>query len=358
MVGVLARSPRAAAASRGGSARPAWLGVAFILMRGLFWGGGGCPDTELRLLADKVMGGAVRGSTSMRTYKYTNDSFSTSIELRLALSYPGMLSDAPCRRCGCGKIIDVNGYHVLMCMPSAVRERIYWHDRIRDEVASFCRAMGLRGVKTEQLVDDASQSRNDVQVEVWNPHGGPLWLDVVTTMPMQASTLASATTIPGVAARKAEVEKITKYRGLPESSSPPATFIPLALEFGGTWGDAALVFFREAVKRAGGSHSDQSSRLAYWMRRFSVVGRRAVTVALARCVRRLRGGAPAVGDDDLYAHLYDEQDVVATSPPPPPPVFSGGVAMVATSPPPPPPIFSGGVATSPPPPTPLPHLLG
>ena len=46
-----------------------------------------------------------------------------------------------------------------------------------------------------------------------------------------------------------------------------------------------MVFFREAVKRAGGSHSDQSSRLAYWMRRFSVIGRRAVTVALDRCVR-------------------------------------------------------------------------
>ena len=108
MVGVLARSPRAAAASRGGSARPAWLGVAFILMRGLFWGGGGCPETELRLLADKVMGGAVRGSTSVRTYKYTNDSFSTSIELRLALSFPGMLSEAAVRRCGCGKMFDVN----------------------------------------------------------------------------------------------------------------------------------------------------------------------------------------------------------------------------------------------------------
>ena len=104
MVGVLARSPRAAAASRGGSARPAWLGVAFILMRGLFWGGGGCPETELRLLADKVLGGAVRGSTSVRTYKYTNDSFSTFIELQLAPSYRGMLSYAAVRHCGCGKM--------------------------------------------------------------------------------------------------------------------------------------------------------------------------------------------------------------------------------------------------------------
>ena len=115
MVGVLARSPRAAAASRGGSARPAWLGVAFILMRGLFWGGGGCPDTELRLLADKVMGGAVRGSTSVRTYKYTNDSFSTFIELQLAPSYRGMLSYAAVRHCGCGKMsrsVHINKYDV------------------------------------------------------------------------------------------------------------------------------------------------------------------------------------------------------------------------------------------------------
>ena len=59
-------------------------------------------------------------------------------------------------------------------MPSVVRERIYWHHRMRDEVTSFCRAMGLQGVKPEQFMDDASQSRNDVQVDVWNPDGGPL----------------------------------------------------------------------------------------------------------------------------------------------------------------------------------------
>ena len=48
------------------------------------------------------------GATPTHThYSFTNDSFSTSIELRLAISYPGMLSDAPCRRCGCGKTGDL-----------------------------------------------------------------------------------------------------------------------------------------------------------------------------------------------------------------------------------------------------------
>lgn len=73
--------------------------------------------------------------------------------------------------------------------------------------------------------------------------------------------------------------RITKYRGFLASSSPPATFIPLAFGFGGAWGDAAMAFFHEAVRRTGGSRSgpEQSSRLAYWMRprRFSVVGWRA-----------------------------------------------------------------------------------
>ena len=47
-------------------------------------------------------------------------------------------------------------------MPSAVRERIYWHDRIRDEVASFCCAMGLQSVKKEQLVVPAIRPEGDI----------------------------------------------------------------------------------------------------------------------------------------------------------------------------------------------------
>lgn len=54
------------------------------------------------------------------------------------------------------------------------RERSQLHNRLRDEIAYFGKAMHLRGVRTEQSVDDASLARNDVQVEAWNSVGGPL----------------------------------------------------------------------------------------------------------------------------------------------------------------------------------------
>ena len=69
------------------------------------WGCGKMSDVNTVGALPRVMW----SSSTVRAYKYTtNDSFSTSIELGLALSYPGMLSEAPCRRCGCGKMFDVN----------------------------------------------------------------------------------------------------------------------------------------------------------------------------------------------------------------------------------------------------------
>ena len=45
--------------------------------------------------------------------------------------------------------------------------------------------------------------------------------------------------LPGLVARKAEDQKDEKYRDVVLTSAPRATFIPLALELGGTWGDRA-----------------------------------------------------------------------------------------------------------------------
>ena len=69
------------------------------------------------------------------------------------------------------------------------------------------------------------------------------------------------------------------------------TFVPLAWETGGRWGDKAARFFREAVDRAGGSQSDKASSLAYWMRRFSVrFAKEVVSVRRRRLARFSAGG--------------------------------------------------------------------
>ena len=58
--------------------------------------------------------------------------------------------------------------------------------------------------------------------------------------------------LPGLVARKAEDQKDEKYREVVAKETPRLNFIPLALEIGGTWGDRAHDFFREAVRRKGG----------------------------------------------------------------------------------------------------------
>ena len=93
--------------------------------------------------------------------------------------------------------------------------------------------------------------------------------------------------LPGLVARKAEDQKDEKYRDVVLTSTPRATFIPLALELGGTWGDRASDFFREAGRRKGGSRSEQAAFLTYWLRFcLSVVGQigERVDGLGARCV--------------------------------------------------------------------------
>lgn len=72
-----------------------------------------------------------------------------------------------------------------------------------------------------------------------------------------------------VAATEAERTKEAKYRNLLLTTEPRPTFVPLAWETGGRWGDKATHFFREAVERMGGSRSEKTF-LSYWMCRFSV----------------------------------------------------------------------------------------
>ena len=93
------------------------------------------------------------------------------------------------------------------------------------------------------------------------------------------------------------------------ATEPRPTFVPLAWETGGRWGDKATRFFREAVERMGGSQSEKASFLSYWMRRFSV---RFVTALVDVRRRRLARFSAAGHRSRAHALVFDaffaEQD--------------------------------------------------
>ena len=204
-----------------------------------------------------------------------------AIEHRLALSIFSATEDV---RCSCGKVVDNCGFLLLLCMCDGNPERTHIHDAVRDEVANFCKACDLnaRVYKEEQVDPGVSRRRNDVEISGWNEGGGDLWLDVVTVVPMKQDTVNAASVVAGVAATNAEGRKDAKYLDLVRSTEPRPTFVPLAWETGGRWGDKATRFFRGAVGRMGGTRSEKASFLSYWMLRFSVRFVKAVVGARSR----------------------------------------------------------------------------
>ena len=166
-------------------------------------------------------------------------------------------------RCSCGENIDEFGYHLVTCYDDGNPERARLHNDMRDEVADFCRECRFHGVDTENKVDHDSARRGDIVVPNWNEWGGDLWLDVVTASPHRKDLMGFAAMVSGIAAKEGEDDKEAKYREVVSRTVPRPTFIPLALEIGGTWGDRAMDFFREAVRRKGGSQSEQAAFLGY-----------------------------------------------------------------------------------------------
>jgi hypothetical protein len=223
-------------------------------------------------------------------YTLSNEDYSLKLKHRLALSIFRVTRTASVAvKCSCGADLDEFGYHLLTCWKDGNPERTRLHNDMLDEVAAFCQACGFHGVDTENGVDHDSARRGDIVVPNWNERGGDLWLDVVTASPHQKELVGFAAMLAGLAARKAENQKDEKYRDVVLTSMPRATFIPLAMELGGTWGDRASDFFREAGRRKDGSRSEQAAFLSYWLRRFSVRFAAGVATVLPRRSGRFAG---------------------------------------------------------------------
>ena len=126
-----------------------------------------------------------------------------------------------------------------------------------------------------------------------------------------------AAMVSGIAAKEGEDDKEIKYREVVSRTVPRPTFIPLALEIGETWGDRAMDFFREAVRRKGaGSQSEQAAFLGYWMRRFSVRFAAGVATVMMRRWARFSGRSYAAGELE-FGSFYAETGVAPGTAPPP-----------------------------------------
>ena len=83
--------------------------------------------------------------------------------------------------------------------------------------------------------------------------GRLLWLDVGTVSTARTADGTKAAHVPGVAALSVKVAKRKHYDPLAAGRVPPATFIPLALELDGRFGDVANDFFKRLSLRVGES---------------------------------------------------------------------------------------------------------
>ena len=73
-------------------------------------------------------------------------------------------------------------------------------------------------------------------------------------------------------------------------------------------------FFREAVRRKGGSQSEQAAFLGYWMRRFSVRFAAGVATVMTRRWARFSGRSYAAGELEFGAFYAETGAAPGTAP--------------------------------------------
>ena len=73
-------------------------------------------------------------------------------------------------------------------------------------------------------------------------------------------------------------------------------------------------FFREAVRRKGGSQSEQAAFLGYWMRRFSVRFAAGVATVMTRRWARFSGRSYAEGELEFGAFYAESAGAPGASP--------------------------------------------
>jgi len=176
----------------------------------------------------------------------------------------------PCPQCQTP--MDSAGYHMAICKkgPSVVHR----HHSLRDLIADFCSKAAL----SPSIEFNCFSSSNLTPADVYLPRGGvsgiPLALDVTVIHPLQDSLLSKSSTESGQGCAFAEAKKHKKYDLLSQEEN--IDFIPLVVEFFGSWGPEANKFFSKLAKSIAGRTGSSVTDVALQIQR-------QLCVCLIRC---------------------------------------------------------------------------
>ena len=149
---------------------------------------------------------------------------------------------------------------------------------------------GIRNVRVEPSASDTKSNRADLEAEI---NGGKVWMDVVTVSTARVSVGALAAHVSGAAALGAERAKIVVYEKLLADYGSAVSFIPLAYELDGRWGDLALDFFKMLSRLRGDSALEHAAWLASWLKILAARIRNAVASALNARLKKAIAAAPS-----------------------------------------------------------------
>jgi len=172
----------------------------------------------------------------------------------------------------CDMPMDSAGYHMAVCKrgPSVVHR----HHSIRDLVSEFC----SKAAWSPSIEFNCFTSSGLTPADVYLPRGGssgvPLALDITVVHPLQEALLAKSSTESGQGCALGESKKHSKYDLLCEQDG--IDFIPLVVEYFGTWGKEANAFFSKLAKAIAGRTGGLIPDVALQMQR-------QLSVCLVRC---------------------------------------------------------------------------
>ena len=208
----------------------------------------------------------------------------------------------------CGKPLDGDGFHALVCLVGGLVVRR--HHTLRDIWAAIGAESGYASA-TEVLEPSWTRARTNAAGEVEveqarldcrfsGPPADPLvYGDVVVSHPEASSWLSGAAARDGAAAEGAAKGKHSRYPGF---ALPGGRLVPLSVETFGRWGSEALKFLRSAAEAT----CERSPQLAFlgargpalllgaWHARLSVALQKANAACLLQA-GRVRGAEDFVG---------------------------------------------------------------
>jgi ribonuclease HI len=170
--------------------------------------------------------------------------FRERLLMRLGLPIPGVVSGKCLCKHGSN---DIYGYH-LLSVCNVGNQRINTHNAVRDSFREMCKAAGLstriEDLDTLKQNNIDTKSRVDIVCDNFLP-GIPMAFDHSIADPRQSGLVAK--TIPGKAAKKREISKITKYKN--DLARQGMRFGPFVLESYGRWGYRTRVYFKHLIAK-------------------------------------------------------------------------------------------------------------